>query len=74
MEPPPENGEKLTEAPNLRPLTTLKWPYIPEEPSYNDPLKQYDPKPLKLKDYENIGKSNLIFRFFVLNYYPSHIA
>ena len=40
----------------LRPLTSVKWPYIPEESSYPDPLKRDDPKPLSLAQYEAIGK------------------
>lgn len=41
----------------LRPLTSLKWPYIPEEPSYEDPLKRNDPKPLRMHQYEAIATS-----------------
>lgn len=40
----------------LRALTTLKWPYIPEAPSYPDPLARDDPKPLSLAQYEEIGE------------------
>lgn len=43
-------------APPLRPLTSLKWPYVPEEPAYPDPLKRDDPKSLQLHQYEAIGK------------------
>lgn len=39
----------------LRALTSLKWPYVPEEPAYPDPLKRDDPKPLQLTQYEAIG-------------------
>lgn len=41
--------------PPLRPLTSLKWPYIPEEPAYPDPLKRDDPKTLQIHQYEAIG-------------------
>ena len=39
----------------LRPLTSLKWPYVPEESAYPDPLKRDDPKPLQMAQYEAIG-------------------
>ena len=39
----------------LRPLTSLRWPYVPEESAYPDPLKRDDPKPLQLRQYEAIG-------------------
>jgi len=39
----------------LRPLTSLKWPYIPEESAYPDPLKRDDPKLVQLPQYEAIG-------------------
>lgn len=45
-------------SPPLRPLTTLKWPYVPEESAYPDPLKRDDPKPLQLHQYEAIGESH----------------
>jgi len=41
----------------LRPLTSLKWPYVPEESAYPDPLKRDDPKPLQLHQYEAIATS-----------------
>jgi hypothetical protein len=46
--------EDMNEVP-LRPLTSLKWPYVPEESAYPDPLKRDDPKPLQLAQYEAIG-------------------
>jgi hypothetical protein len=53
----PEQEEKpLPPQISLKPLTSLKWPYIPEEPSYPDPLKRDDPKPLSLAHYEAIGE------------------
>lgn len=39
----------------LRPLTSLKWPYVPEESAYPDPLKRDDPKVFQLPQYEAIG-------------------
>ncbi|KAL0957076.1 hypothetical protein HGRIS_003173 [Hohenbuehelia grisea] len=44
----------------LRPLTSLKWPYVPEESAYPDPLKRDDPKPLQLPQYEAIATSQRI--------------
>jgi len=52
-EPPPP-------APPLISLTSLKWPYIPEEPAYPDPLKRDDPKALQLHQYEAIATSPAI--------------
>jgi len=43
-------------------LTSLKWPYIPEEPAYPDPLKRDDPKQLQLHQYEAIATSSTIRR------------
>ena len=51
-------GEKPSPpAPPLRPLTSLRWPYVPEESAYPDPLKRDDPKALQLPQYEAIGVS-----------------
>ena len=44
----------------LRPLTSLKWPYVPEESAYPDPLKRDDPKIVQLPQYEAIGNSPLL--------------
>ena len=44
----------------LRPLTSLKWPYVPEESAYIDPLKRDDPKVVQLSQYEAIGDSPLL--------------
>ncbi|KAG8991339.1 hypothetical protein FRB90_001384 [Tulasnella sp. 427] len=41
----------------LRPLTSLRWPYVPEAPSYPDPLTQDEVKPLQLSQYEAIATS-----------------
>jgi len=40
-----------------RPLTSLKWPYVPEESAYPDPLKRDDPKVVQLSQYEAIATS-----------------
>ncbi|CAL1706114.1 unnamed protein product [Somion occarium] len=60
-------SEDLSRAPDLKPpspplrlLTSLKWPYIPEEPAYPDPLKRDDPKPLQLHQFEAIATSTAI--------------
>lgn len=45
-------------SPPLRPLTSLKWPYVPEESAYPDPLKRDDPKSLQLPQYEAIGRTH----------------
>ena len=56
VEPPePPKEEPLADHAPLRPLTSLKWPYIPEESAYPDPLKRDDPKVLQLHQYEAIG-------------------
>ena len=52
---PPSCEETVLEARPLRPLTSLKWPYAPEESAYPDPLKRDDPKLLQLNQYEAIG-------------------
>jgi hypothetical protein len=44
----------LEEPKHLIPLTALKWPYIPDESAYPDPLKRDDPKTLQLHQYEAI--------------------
>jgi len=48
-------SELDTNKPKLRPLTSLNWPYIPEESAFPDPLKRDDPKDLQLRQYEAIG-------------------
>ncbi|KAF9556691.1 hypothetical protein CPC08DRAFT_641210 [Agrocybe pediades] len=45
---------------SLRPLTSLKWPYVPDESAFPDPLKRDDPKTLQLSQYEAIATSPLI--------------
>jgi len=48
--------DKTKEIP-LRPLTSLKWPFVPEETAYPDPLKRDDPKPLQTAQHEAIATS-----------------
>ncbi|KAK2467878.1 hypothetical protein APHAL10511_000173 [Amanita phalloides] len=55
--------------PPLRPLTSLNWPYIPEQSVYPDPLKRDDPKPLQLHQYEAIATSPAIRN--ILTSHPS---
>ncbi|EKM54824.1 uncharacterized protein PHACADRAFT_96665 [Phanerochaete carnosa HHB-10118-sp] len=54
-------------SPPLRPLTSLTWPYIPEESAYPDPLKRDDPKPLQLHQYEAIATSSPVRKAFSVN-------
>ncbi|KAL5523522.1 hypothetical protein ACEPAG_7695 [Sanghuangporus baumii] len=62
----PSSGVRTrTRAPTpraLRKLTSLKWPYVPDMPSYPDPLTRDDPKPLTLGQYESIARSPAIRR------------
>ncbi|KAI0358636.1 hypothetical protein OH77DRAFT_1587650 [Trametes cingulata] len=60
--PQPEARE-----PPLRPLASLKWPYVPEESAFPDPLKRDDPKPLQLPQYEAIATSPAIRRVLASN-------
>ncbi|KAH7903662.1 hypothetical protein BJ138DRAFT_1167798 [Hygrophoropsis aurantiaca] len=50
----------LEEPKALRPLTSLNWPYVPEESAFPDPLKRDDPKALQLHQYEAIATSPAI--------------
>jgi len=50
----------LTSPTPLRPLTSLKWPYVPDESIFPDPLKKNDPKALQLSQYEAIATSPAI--------------
>ncbi|KAF4599186.1 hypothetical protein EYR40_006276 [Pleurotus pulmonarius] len=52
----PQEEENVADPKPLRPLTSLNWPYVPEESAYPDPLKRDDPKPLQLPQYEAIGE------------------
>ncbi|KAL7281505.1 hypothetical protein ACG7TL_004820 [Trametes sanguinea] len=51
----------------LRTLASLKWPYVPEESAFPDPLKRDDPKPLQLHHYEAIATSPSIRRVLAQN-------
>ena len=56
--------EEIPDAPILKPLTSLKWPYIPDQPSsYEDPLTRDDPKPLQLHQYQAMGLCHQLFTF-----------
>ncbi len=57
-------GDEIAEEVPLRPLTSLKWPYFPEESAYPDPLKRDDPKPLQTVQYEAIGSRKFAFISF----------
>ncbi|KAF7298423.1 hypothetical protein MKEN_01367400 [Mycena kentingensis (nom. inval.)] len=59
-EPGDQDEPPLSESPTLRPLTSLKWPYVPDQSSYPDPLKRDDPKPLQTHQYEAIATSSAI--------------
>ncbi|KAJ7502457.1 hypothetical protein B0H11DRAFT_2223369 [Mycena galericulata] len=61
-DPVPTTDEPFPDddAPPLRPLTSLKWPYVPEESAYPDPLKRDEPKPLQMHQYEAIATSPAI--------------
>ncbi|KIO34565.1 hypothetical protein M407DRAFT_240444 [Tulasnella calospora MUT 4182] len=55
--PLPQNGPALVPPQVLKPLTSLRWPYVPEAPSYPDPLSQDEVKPIQLPQYEAIATS-----------------
>ena len=73
-----EEEPTLTSPTPLRPLTSLKWPYVPDESAFPDPLKKNDPKTLQLSQYEAIGNVTLILlcrrMIFKLIIYYSNIA
>ncbi|KAJ8072587.1 hypothetical protein PM082_016146 [Marasmius tenuissimus] len=52
--------EPLEESKPLKPLSSLRWPYVPEEPAYPDPLTRDDPKPLQIRHYEAIATSEAV--------------
>ena len=54
-------SDTLQDPTPLHPLTSLNWPYIPDDSTYDDPLKRDDPKPLRLHQYEAIGTSFIPF-------------
>ncbi|KAI0047902.1 hypothetical protein FA95DRAFT_1491766 [Auriscalpium vulgare] len=56
----PGSDDDFAEKPPLRPLTSLNWPYVPDESAYPDPLKRDDPKPLQLRQYESIATAPAI--------------
>ncbi len=56
-----ERIENMESKVPLRALTTVKWPYVPEPPSYPDPLARNDPKSLSLAQYEAIGEISIAF-------------
>ncbi|KAG2054831.1 hypothetical protein BDR06DRAFT_954728 [Suillus hirtellus] len=65
---PPSSAEETVDDPKpLRPLTSLNWPYVPEESAYPDPLKRDDPRPLQLHQYEAIATSAAVRRVLELN-------
>ncbi|KAK7471012.1 hypothetical protein VKT23_002427 [Stygiomarasmius scandens] len=70
--------ESLEEPKPLRPLTSLKWPYVPEESAYPDPLERDDPKPLQPRHYEAIGQlvififSPVMIVIFFGSYFTCH--
>ncbi|CUA66637.1 hypothetical protein RSOLAG22IIIB_00078 [Rhizoctonia solani] len=53
----PKDEEELADPKPLRTLASLKWPYVPEPPSYVDPVTKNDPKSLTLPQYEAIATS-----------------
>ncbi|KAI6121871.1 hypothetical protein F5141DRAFT_1260636 [Pisolithus sp. B1] len=57
----------LDDPPTLRPLTSLKWPYVPDDSTHDDPLKRDDPKPLTLPQYEAIATSPSIRTLLAAN-------
>ncbi|KAG6837010.1 hypothetical protein H0H93_016470 [Arthromyces matolae] len=59
-----DEGPSLEEPVPLRPLTSLKWPYVPDESAFPDPLKRDDPKTLQLHQYEAIATSPAIRKIF----------
>ncbi|RPD78633.1 hypothetical protein L226DRAFT_298789 [Lentinus tigrinus ALCF2SS1-7] len=57
----------IAEEPSLRSLASLKWPYVPEESAFPDPLKRDDPKPLQIPQYEAIATSQTVRRVIASN-------
>ncbi|KIK10510.1 hypothetical protein PISMIDRAFT_690980, partial [Pisolithus microcarpus 441] len=62
-----EPPDSLDDPPTLRPLTSLKWPYVPDDSTHDDPLKRDDPKPLTLHQYEAIATSPSIRTLLTAN-------
>ncbi|PBL00221.1 hypothetical protein ARMGADRAFT_1006459 [Armillaria gallica] len=68
--PDPKNISADVEEPKpLRSLSSLNWPYVPEQSAYPDPLQRDDPKPLQLRQYEAIATSLTIRK--VLSAHPN---
>lgn len=59
--------EEVRDPQALHSLTSLHWPYVPEQPAYPDPLKRDDPKPLQLSQYEAIATSPAIRQVLAAN-------
>ncbi|KAF8813963.1 hypothetical protein BYT27DRAFT_7083336 [Phlegmacium glaucopus] len=59
-----EEEPPVTSPTPLRPLTSLKWPYVADESAFPDPLKKNGPKALHLSQYEAIATSPIIRNFF----------
>ncbi|KAI9571586.1 hypothetical protein HD554DRAFT_2302239 [Boletus coccyginus] len=57
---PDTDSQPLQDRTPLRPLTALKWPYIPDTSAFPDPLTRDDPKALQLHQYEAIATSQTI--------------
>ncbi|CAE6456015.1 unnamed protein product [Rhizoctonia solani] len=62
-----KDEEDLSDPKPLRTLASLKWPYVPEPPSYVDPVTKNDPKPLTLTQYEAIATSPDVRKFLSEN-------
>ncbi|CAE6448524.1 unnamed protein product [Rhizoctonia solani] len=63
----PKDEEELEDPKPLRTLASLKWPYVPESPSYVDPVTKNDPKALTLSEYEAIATSPDIRKVLIEN-------
>ncbi|KAG8214190.1 hypothetical protein J3R82DRAFT_10979 [Butyriboletus roseoflavus] len=57
---PPRAPLPLQDPTSLRPLTALKWPYVPDTSAYPNPLTRDDPKPLQVHQYETIATSSTV--------------
>ncbi|KAK0481376.1 hypothetical protein IW261DRAFT_1397250 [Armillaria novae-zelandiae] len=68
--PDPKTTSADVEEPRpLRSLSSLNWPYVPEQSAYPDPLQRDDPKPLQLCQYEAIATSPTVRK--VLSAHPN---
>ncbi|KAI1795523.1 hypothetical protein LXA43DRAFT_724380 [Ganoderma leucocontextum] len=59
------SAERLRQS--MRTLASLRWPYVPEESAFPDPLKRDDPKPIQIPQYEAIAMSPPIRRIIGSN-------